>query len=111
MRRHSFSPMLAIAALASCSAAGSDDAPPSTWERAAEIALFPINVVPDIVGNTAIYASMPLWMWTVEDPGNLWPIVWLGSPIVGPIGGVLDAWHGYPFWDPIALDEHRSYGR
>ena len=33
------------------------------------------------------------------------------SPCFQPVGGVLDAWHGYPFWDPIALDEHRKYGR
>ena len=111
MRCCTFSSLLVVISLASCSATGASDAPPDGWGRAAEIALFPVNVIPDIVGNTAVCVSMPLWIWSVDEPGNLWPIMWLGFPIVGPVGGVLDAWHGYPFWDPIALDEHRKYGR
>ena len=62
----SFSSLLVVTSLASCSATGASDAQPDGWGRVAEVALFP---------------------------------------------GVLDAWHGYPFWDPIALDEHRKYGR
>lgn len=75
-----------------------------------EVLLFPINVVPDIVSNTLLYATTPIWMNCVGEPGNLWPVVWLGSPVFGPLCGIMDAWHGYPFWNPVALDEHRLYG-
>lgn len=90
-----------FSALSSCTA--------TQCRRAAEIALFPVNVVPDIVSNTLVMLTMPVWMPFRDEQGNLWPAIWLFTPILGPACGVMDAWHGYPFWDPVFLDEHRSY--
>lgn len=92
----------AIGTLASCSA--------MQRHRAAEIALFPVNVVPDILSNTLVMLTLPVWMpFCDQKDGNQLPILWLFTPFVGPLMGVWDAWYGYPFWDPVVLDEHRSY--
>lgn len=69
----------------------------------------PVNLIPDIVSNTVILGTIPLWMWADDKSSGMLPVMWLFSPIVGPVMGVADAWNGYPFWDPVALDEHRKY--
>lgn len=90
-----------LSALSSCTA--------TQRQRAAEIALFPVNVVPDILSNTLVILTIPVWVPFSDRESNLWPVIWLSTPILGPACGVMDAWHGYPFWDPVFLDEHRSY--
>jgi hypothetical protein len=108
---------VAAASLAACASSGAPPAdPPNVQlgsrplvEPTAAKVLFPVQVAPDIATNTLLDVTLPLWIWTADDPGNLWPMVWIFSPIFGPVEGVLDAWHGYPFWDPVALDEHRHY--
>ena len=77
--------------------------------RVIEITLFPVNVVPNIVSNTFIYLFNPIVSLMIGKSSNLWPIISFISPVLGPIAGVVDAWYGYPFWAPVALDEHRKY--
>jgi hypothetical protein len=81
---------------------------PLLGDTAAKV-LFPVNVLPDVASNFVGYAALPVRVCFEDDPGNLWPLVWLLSPVLGPVCGVMDAWHGYPFWDPVAFDEHREY--
>lgn len=72
--------------------------------------LFPINVAPDIVANTVAMLFHPLFASLRGKPiSNIWPIVIVLGPLFGPPCGVVDAWHGYAFWEPVALDEHRKY--
>jgi len=78
-------------------------------QRAADIALFPVNVVPDILSNTLVLLAIPVWVPLSGKECGLWPMMWLFAPFMGPAVGVMDAWHRYPFWDPGVLDEHRSY--
>jgi hypothetical protein len=78
--------------------------------RTLEILLFPINLPPDIVSNTVLTLFNPFCsMAKGEGVSNLWLPISVFSPILGIVGGIMDAWHGYPFWNPIALDEHRKY--
>ena len=78
---------------------------------ATQVALFPVNLVPDILSNTLVLLAIPLWAPSSDRESNLWPLAWVSAPIVGPVSGVLDAWYGYPFWQPHALEEHREFGR
>ena len=73
-----------------------------------EIALFPINIAPDIVSNTVLLLTWPLWDTAVFD-SNVAPAVWILTPLLGPRIGIEDAWHGYPFWNPAMLRESRSH--
>ena len=68
---------------------------PRIESRPLAIALFPVQLVPDIFAN-AIVALYP---------GNLWPIQYLLYPFSVPYWGITDAWEGRPFWDPSALYE------
>lgn len=78
--------------------------------RTVGILLFPINLVPDIVTNTILFLFNPLVSIAAgKSVSNIWPIISLGSPLMGPVTGTMDACYGYPFWNPIALDEHRKY--
>lgn len=78
--------------------------------RTVGILLFPINLAPDIVTNTILFLFNPLAsMAAGKSVSNIWPIISFVSPVMGPVTGAMDAWYGYPFWNPIALDEHRKY--
>lgn len=78
--------------------------------RAIELLLFPINLAPDIVANTVLYLFNPVCSMTKgEGVSNLWLPISVLSPVMGPVTGTFDAWYGYPFWDPVALDEDRKY--
>lgn len=67
-------------------------------------------VVPDVAANTVLYAVNPLAsLVSGKEVGNLWPVVMIASPILGPLAGVQDALHGYGPWDPVALDGNRRY--
>ena len=77
----------------------------STGNRWVELLLFPINVVPDIVGNTLVLVTIPLWAPFTEEPLANLPALWIGSPLFGPVIGIRDAWRGYPFWRPGAFVE------
>ncbi len=78
--------------------------------RTAEILLFPINLAPDILTNTILFLFNPLAsMAAGKIVSNIWPIISFVSPVMGPVTGTMDAWYGYPFWNPVALDEHREY--
>lgn len=68
---------------------------PRIQSRPLAIALFPVQLLPDIATN----ANVALY------PGNLWPIQYLLYPISVPYWGLTDAWEGRPFWDPSALHE------
>jgi hypothetical protein len=68
---------------------------PRIESRPLAIALFPIQLVPDVLAN-AVVALVP---------GSLWPLQYLLYPISVPYWGITDAWEGRPFWDPSALYE------
>ncbi len=68
---------------------------PRIGNRPLAIALFPIQVVPDVLANAVVALN----------PGNLWPIQYLLYPFSVPYWGITDAWEGRPFWDPSALYE------
>lgn len=75
-----------------------------------EFALFPVNLAPNIVSNTVVFLFNPVvCIMAHRGVSNLWPIVSFLSPAIGPLCGIKDAWYGYPFWNPVALDEHRKY--
>ncbi len=72
--------------------------------------LLPVNVVPDILSNTLLYLFNPIVSLVQgQEPSGLWPFCMVTSPLLGPLCGFMDARAGYPFWQPVALDEHRSY--
>ena len=74
------------------------------------VLLFPVNLAPDIVTNTTLYMFNPIASTAAgKGVSNIWPIVSVLSPVMGPITGFMDACYGYPFWNPVALDEHREY--
>ena len=100
--RISVSPVLlcVFGALSACTA--------TQRQRTAEIALFPVNVVPDILSNTLVILTLPAWAPFSGKDYNLLGVIWLMTPIMGPWIGVADAWHGYPFWDPGFFDQDRS---
>ena len=87
--------------------------PPWAEGTAAKL-LFPLQLGPDIVSNTAVGLLLPFISLAHEDPhwgGNLKGLVWVLSPIFGPVVGVHDAWHGYGFWQPGIMPKeqlHRS---
>jgi hypothetical protein len=101
--------ILPVLCVASCQGPGEsayDSPDPTSYEdqssgrpridsRPLAIALFPVQVVPDIIAN-AIVALYP---------GNLWPLQYLLYPVSVPYWGITDAWEGRPFWDPSALHE------
>ena len=66
---------------------------PRIEDRRLAVALFPVQVVPDILANAVVALT----------PGNLWPIQYALYPLSVLIWGVGDAWEGRPFWDPTAL--------
>lgn len=73
---------------------------------------FPVNVAPDMAVNTFIFAFRPLFPRlnnAPESERHTWPLITLLSPVIGPVGGIYDAWHGYPFWNPVARDPEREY--
>ena len=79
------------------------------WKLYSDELSFAVNVIPDIVSNTTVLFFNPAFsMLRGEEVSNIWPIVSVTSPVTGPICGVKDALHGYPFWDPVALDERRQ---
>ena len=79
------------------------------WTLYSDELSFAVNVVPDIVSNTTVLFFNPAFsMLRGEEVSNLWPIVSITSPVTGPICGVRDARNGYPFWNPVALDERRQ---
>jgi hypothetical protein len=78
--------------------------------RTIEILLSPINLAPDIISNTVLYLFNPICSISKgEDVSNLWFLVSISAPVLGLVTGIMDSWHGYPFWNPVALDEHRKY--
>jgi hypothetical protein len=85
--------LLVLAGCESMSAERADDPPPV--ER---IALFPLNVVPDVVVDAGSLVLLPVWMFGADEPAGGWPSYWLGSPLIGPLWGLSDAGHGRPFW-------------
>lgn len=95
-----------------CSAAlhGGNPHRVTLWTLYSDELSFAVNVVPDIVSNTSVLFFNPAFsMLKGEEVSNIWPIVTATSPVTGPICGIKDARHGYPFWDPVALDKHRQY--
>jgi hypothetical protein len=74
----------------------------------AQAALFPIQVVPNIVMATATCLVGPfVRLARDEDPGNLCGISVLFAPVLGICLGVAYAAHGVPFWvipDAILYD-------
>lgn len=78
-------------------------------QRAMEIALFPINVAPDVISNTLGMLALPAYYPVVYPDSNTWGLVFIFAPVFGPLAGIKDAWYGYPFWDPAILDPGRSY--
>lgn len=72
-----------------------DQGRPRIGNRPLAIALFPIQLIPDVLANAVVALK----------PGNLWPIQYLLYPLFVPYWGVTDAWEGRPFWDPSALYE------
>ena len=84
--------------------------PPRKMTATRALLLFPINVVPDMLSNTLLFALNPLAsLVRGQEPSNVWPLITVASPIMGPLSGLMDALGGYPFWKPVALDEHRNY--
>ncbi len=82
---------------------------PRPW-RPVYILLFPVNLVPDIISNTIVFLFNHKFSDARGEPrSNLWPVIIMLAPCMGPISGILDAASGYPFWDPVALEEHRKY--
>lgn len=78
--------------------------------RTIELLLSPVNLAPDIVSNTLVLLFNPLFSYIkYGEVSNIWPIISITSPILGPIMGTMDSWYGYPFWNPVGLDEHRKY--
>jgi hypothetical protein len=68
--------------------------------------LFPLNVAPDVVVDTAwLLVCLPC---VATDPSPYvrpvdgWPALWLLSPLVGPVWGIVDASQGRPFWHATA---------
>ena len=83
--------------------------PPPKRATAASIALFPLNVLPDMVGEAVctsglqgkrslswFHSSKPLMGFSVVVAV---PIGFAG----GMIGGVQEAWRGYPFWNTRSI--------
>ena len=83
--------------------------PPTKRATAASIALFPLNVLPDMLGEAVcascqqgkrslswFQSSKPLWGLSVIVAV---PIGFAG----GMIGGVQEAWRGYPFWNTRSI--------
>jgi hypothetical protein len=87
--------------------AGSDP----TLDCTATVVFFPVNLVADAAVNTALMLTYPITVAPFRDEptSNLVGLIVLVSPVAGPVFGARDAWHGYPFWDPVFLDQRRRY--
>ncbi len=71
---------------------------------------FPLNVAPNVIVDTGVLLFDPIISPIVgHEPGSLWPIAILFSPVIGPWQGLRDAFYGRPFWDCWGIDEHRSH--
>ena len=83
--------------------------PPPKRATVASIALFPLNVLPDMVGEAVctsglqgkrslswFHSSKPLMGFSVVVAV---PIGFAG----GMVGGVQEAWRGYPFWNTRSI--------
>jgi len=104
--------MFLLVAVLVCSAAlhGGDPHRVTLWTLYSDELSFAVNVVPDIVSNTTVlFFNSAFSMLRGEEVSNIWPIVTATSPVTGPLCGIRDARHGYPFWNPVALDEKRQY--
>ena len=83
--------------------------PPPKRATATSIALFPLNVLPDMVGEavcTSCLQGKRSLNWFHSSKPLLGFSVVLAVPIGfagGMIGGVQEAWRGYPFWNTRSI--------
>ena len=83
--------------------------PPPKRATAASIVLFPLNVLPDMLGEavcTSCQQGKRSLSWFQSSKPLLGLSVIVAVPIGfagGMIGGVQEAWRGYPFWDTRSI--------
>ncbi len=83
--------------------------PPTKRAKAASIALFPLNVLPDMLGEavcTSCQQGKRSLSWFQSSKPLLGLSVIVAVPVGfagGMIGGVQEAWRGYPFWNTRSI--------
>ena len=91
--------------------------PPPKRATTTSIVLFPLNVLPDMLGEavctSCLHGKRSWSLFHGEKPWRGFSVV-LAVPVgfVGGLaGGVQEAWRGYPFWNTrsIRMMQHREY--
>ncbi len=91
--------------------------PPTKRSTAASIVLFPLNVLPDMLVEgvcNGYKQSVRSLGWFQSSHSILGFSVVVGAPLFfvgGMVGGVQEAWRGYPFWNTrsIRMTQGREY--
>lgn len=98
-----------VAGVQPSSADETSDGDASRGTDTVALLLFPINVVPNIIVNTGAMILDPVISGVLgKDPGTLYGVVLLISPIAGPYQGIVDALDGCPFWDTWMVRHYRT---